>query len=258
MSPVASPVVHTRPSPVFLGIVAAWLFGAWACWTQPFDAKYAVFLFVFFGWIVSLCLHEYGHARTAFWAGDTSVTERGYLTLNPLKYVHPGLSLLMPLVFLVMGGIGLPGGAVWVNTGAIPERWKRSAMSFAGPATNLVLGVLTALPFHFARGTLDAHRAFAYGLAFLSLLQFLTGVFNLLPVPGLDGFGVIEPYVPRTTLEAIAPYRGYAPVVLFFLIFQSPAFNNQVFGRAYRFASFFGVDRLYASFGFSLFQFWRH
>ena len=90
------------------------------------------------------------------------------------------------------------------------------------------------------------------------MLQFLTGVFNLLPVPGLDGFGVIEPYIPRTTLDAIAPYRGYAPVVLFFLIFQSPAFNNQVFGRAYRFASFFGVERDFASAGFFLFQFWRH
>ena len=249
--------MQTRPSPVFLGIIAAWLFGAIACWADLFDARYAVFLFVFFGWIVSLCLHEFGHARTAFWAGDTSVTERGYLTLNPMKYVHPGLSLLLPLVFLVMGGIGLPGGAVWVNTGAIPQRWKRSLMSFAGPATNLLFGVLTALPFYFARSTLDGHTTFAYGLAFLCVLQFITGVFNLLPVPGLDGFGVLEPYIPSTTLEAIAPYRGYAPVVLFFLVFQSRAFNDQVFGRAYRIAAFFGVERDYASYGFFLFRFWK-
>lgn len=249
--------MKTRPSPVFLAIVAAWAFGGWAAWTRAFDARYAIFLFVFFGWIVSLCLHEYGHARAALWGGDDSVVERGYLTLNPLKYVHPGLSMVMPLVFLLAGGIGLPGGAVWVNTGAIRTRWQRSVMSLAGPLSNLLLGVVLTLPFRFAHDALASHEAFGFALAFLVVLQFMAGVFNLLPVPGLDGFGVLEPYIPATTLETIAPYRAYGTVMLFFLVFQSPAFNRQVFGRAFRIASSLHVDPAFAYAGSELFRFWK-
>ena len=71
-----------------------------------------MFVFVVFGWLVSLCLHEFGHAYTAWRYGDQDVEVRGYLTLNPLKYANPLLSLGVPLLFIALGGIGLPGGAV--------------------------------------------------------------------------------------------------------------------------------------------------
>ena len=70
-----------------------------------------------FGWLVSLCLHEFGHAYTAWKYGDRDVEVRGYLTLNPLKYTNPLLSLGLPVLFIALGGIGLPGGAVYVRTG---------------------------------------------------------------------------------------------------------------------------------------------
>ena len=75
-----------------------------------------VFACAFLGWLISLCLHEWGHAATAWAGGDQSVEERGYLTLNPLRYANPMLSVVLPLLFLAMGGIGCPGGAVYVNT----------------------------------------------------------------------------------------------------------------------------------------------
>ena len=59
-----------------------------------------MFTLVIFGWLVSLCLHEFGHAYTAWRFGDHDVEVRGYLTLNPLKYAHPGLSLVLPLLFI--------------------------------------------------------------------------------------------------------------------------------------------------------------
>jgi len=58
----------------------------------------------------------------AYSGGDRAVAQRGYLTLNPLKYTHPVLSIVLPLIFVILGGIGLPGGAVWVNHGAIRGR----------------------------------------------------------------------------------------------------------------------------------------
>ena len=75
-----------------------------------------MFIFVIAGWMVSLCLHEFGHAFTAWRFGDHDVAVRGYLTLNPLKYSNPMLSIVLPLLFIALGGIGLPGGAVWVRT----------------------------------------------------------------------------------------------------------------------------------------------
>ncbi len=60
---------------------------------------------VLFGWIFSLCLHEFSHALVAYYGGDYTVREKGYLTFNPLKYTHPLFSILLPMLFLVLGGI---------------------------------------------------------------------------------------------------------------------------------------------------------
>ena len=75
----------------------------------------SVAAFVCIGWNISVCLHEFGHAIVAYWGGDTSVKDKGYLTLNPLKYTDINLSLTLPLISVLMGGIPLPGAAVYIN-----------------------------------------------------------------------------------------------------------------------------------------------
>ena len=247
---------HQRISPIFLGLLAIMAFGAWAAWTETF-ARYSVFIFVFFGWIVSLCLHEFAHARTALWAGDRSVLGRGYLTLDPTKYVSPGLSLAFPLIILIAGGIGLPGGAVYIQMGSIRDPRKRSLVSLAGPATNFVLGIVCALPFLVARSTIANHVLFGAALAFLATLQFIACVLNLLPIPGLDGFGALEPFLPRSTLAAIDPFRGYAPIVLFLLISRSAAMNDLVFGTADRLSTGLNIPGILIDGGRALFRFWN-
>src|SRR4029079_16436887 len=107
----------------------------------------AVFLFVTGAWIVSLCLHEYAHARTALHSGDISIGAKGYLTLNPLKYTHALLSIVLPVVSVIMGGSGLPGGAVFIVRGRIHGRWKHSLISAAGPLTNVLFAVVCTAPF---------------------------------------------------------------------------------------------------------------
>src|SRR3990172_9499686 len=99
------------------------------------------FAIVLIGWIFSLCCHEFAHALVAYYGGDTTVKDKGYLTFNPLKYTHPVYSLLLPLLFLMMGGIGLPRGAVYI------EKWRlrgpawQTALSLAGPSPNPALAV---------------------------------------------------------------------------------------------------------------------
>ena len=135
-----------RPSPGFLAVVVitaaggviAWLAGGEIAWVS----YVGVFILVIAGWLVSLCLHEFGHAYTAWRFGDPAskndVEVRGYLTLNPLKYSHPMLSLGLPLLFIALGGIGFPGGAVYVRTSWMTARQK-TLVRLAGPAANLAL-----------------------------------------------------------------------------------------------------------------------
>jgi Zn-dependent protease len=67
------------------------------------------FLVVIIGWIFSLCLHEFSHALAAYYGGDITVKDKGYLTFNPLKYTHPVYSLLLPMVFFDDGWNWLAG-----------------------------------------------------------------------------------------------------------------------------------------------------
>jgi len=94
--------------------------------------------FVCIGWIISVCLHEFGHAIVAYWGGDTSVKDKGYLRLNPLKYTDINLSLTLPLIFVLMGGIPLPGGAIYINHHRLRNRWWQSAVSAAVPISSAI------------------------------------------------------------------------------------------------------------------------
>src|SRR5512139_3681066 len=103
------------------------------------------FTIVLIGWIFSLCLHEFSHALVAYNGGDYTVKEKGYLSFNPLKYTHPIFSIVLPLLFLALGGIGLPGGAVYIETWRLRSRAWKTAVSLAGPASNLVLAIILGI-----------------------------------------------------------------------------------------------------------------
>jgi Zn-dependent protease len=101
--------------------------------------KWECFYIVTVGWIFSVCLHEFSHAIAAYKGGDVTVRDKGYLTFNPLRYTHPVTSLVLPLIVLAIGGIGLPGGAVFINRALLRSRAWDTWVSLAGPASNLVL-----------------------------------------------------------------------------------------------------------------------
>ena len=177
------------------------------------------FIIIFFGWIFSLCLHEFSHALVAYHGGDYTVKEKGYLTFNPLKYTHPMLSIVLPLLFLFMGGIGLPRGAVYIETWRIRNRYWLSGMSLAGPAGNGLVAILLAILLQ----VLPPSTASIWpGLNFLLVLQVWAILFNLLPVPGLDGYGVIAPFLNPVIREQMDRARGYAIWILILVFWYIP------------------------------------
>jgi Zn-dependent protease len=258
MSNVTALRSSVRPSPIFLFVLGLFALSGLAAWRYGTDvghpARILLFVFVVTGWIVSLCLHEFGHAYFAWRSGDRSVATNGYLTLNPLKYGDITLSFLLPVLFVLLGGIGLPGGAVYIDRGAIRGRLRHSLISAAGPLANLafaiVLGVvLTNL------ANLD-HALFWSGMAFLAFLQVTAAVLNLLPVPGLDGFGIIEPYLPRHWVEQANRVGGYAFMALLALLWLPPV-NRQFFAVVYHLTDLFGINSDLTTVGHALFQFWQ-
>lgn len=246
-----------RPSPVFLVIVAATAAGgalAWMCATDTSRplAYVGVFTFVIAGWLVSLCVHEFAHAYTAWRFGDRDVAVRGYLTLNPLKYSNPLLSIGLPVLVIAIGGIGLPGGAVYVHTGWMTDR-QRTLVSLAGPSTNLVFAVLLLVLTSVLYD--PAHGVFWAGMAFLGFLQVTAFVLNMLPVPGLDGYGALEPHLSPQTQRAVAPAKQWGLLILLLLLF-TPGLNQWFWQTVLWFFDFSGVPRPLVWLGNDLARFW--
>ncbi len=211
------------------------------------------FILVLVGWVFSLCLHEFSHALVAYYGGDTTVREKGYLTFNPLKYTHPVYSLLLPLLFLLLGGIGLPGGAVYIETWRLRSRGWVSAVSLAGPTANLILAIVLGIILQFAPVTSSGIWP---GIAFLAFLQISALVLNLIPLPPFDGFGAIEPYLSQGVRTSVAQTRGMLPLVIFFLLWYVPFINNGFWSLVLWLSRLVGVPLQLVQLGFSGFQFW--
>jgi Zn-dependent protease len=246
-----------RPSVIFLCTLALFIVSAVMMWLRFGAVRLDVFLFIISGWVVSLCLHEYAHALTAYKSGDSGVAERGYLTLNPLKYTHWLLSLALPLFFLIYGGIGLPGGAVWVDRTWIRSKVRDSLISVAGPGVNVLFTVLLVIPLVVtAPGYFDPHAEFWSAWAFLAWLQLTASVLNLMPVPGVDGGNALRPWLTpdwRRGFDAVAPYG----MLIFLLLLWQPRVNVLFFDVVDGIGRAIGLPIDLADGGRGLFLFWR-
>eukprot|EP00386_Alphamonas_edax_P004409 GDKI01013951.1.p1 GENE.GDKI01013951.1~~GDKI01013951.1.p1 ORF type:complete len:296 (-),score=52.87 GDKI01013951.1:33-920(-) len=188
-------------SPVFIALLMGWALTLVLIFVLP-----KVRLFVFFSglifWLVSLALHEWAHAFTAYRGGDRSVADKGYLNLDITRYVDPMMSLILPCVFLLMGGFALPGGAVYVQPGSLRSKRWETAVSLAGPLANFVCALFAAVLLKCVQGgvttfTSDGQLMVASTLALCAYFQVMASFLNLLPLPPLDGWGALSPWLPE-------------------------------------------------------------
>ncbi|MCC6146049.1 MAG: hypothetical protein IT308_00620 [Anaerolineaceae bacterium] len=245
-------------SPVFISLVLFTAAVAALMYFSILPQGLGVFLLVVGGWVISLCLHEFGHALSAYLNGDLSVIMQGYLTLNPFRYTHWMLSILLPLLFLVAGGIALPGGAVYVNTAALRTPGKRSFVSASGPLMNLAFLLVLAVPFHFTRSgtSVGGSLEFWAGLSLLAFFQIVALVLNLLPIPGLDGFGILAPFLPENIQYAAQTFGRFGFLLLFALLWIDTPIRTAFWSVIMQAANVFGISPLMIDIGFSLFRFW--
>lgn len=186
------------------------------------DAIFLIAIIMF-----SAIIHEVAHGVAADRLGDPTARYAGRLTLNPIPHLDPFGSLLLPLILALSGSPIFFGWAKPVpynpyNLQASP-RWGEAIVAFAGPASNFFIAIVAAL---FIRvGVLPADVA---GVVFLVVLvNVMLGIFNLVPIPPLDGSKILSALLPtgarrgydewRARLEH-NPFLGFGLVILFILI----------------------------------------
>jgi len=195
-------------------------------------AYLAAFIVTF---MTGLAFHEFSHAWAAYEQGDDTAARQGRLTLNPVAHIDP-----LGAVLLLMVGFGwakpTPFNPYRLSKG---PRWGSVIVAGAGPASNFFFAALAALPIKL--GLIDSITSFnnisnASGeqiiglfLVFVAWINVILGVFNLIPIPPLDGFkvatGILPPNIARH-LQALAPWGPGILMTLFVLSWVAPPEYN--------------------------------
>lgn len=168
-----------------------------------YDGYVGVFALVLVALVLSLCLHEFGHALVAKLYGDDTAQRAGRLTLNPLVHIDP-----MGLLMVVFVGFGY-ARPVPTDPRNFNSRWAEMMVSAAGPGMNLLLAALTinvymiGIQSGVAPLSDPGPRFFFFYLAHINLLLM---IFNLLPIGALDGHYILPYFLPR---QLAARYRYY-------------------------------------------------
>ena len=182
-----------------------------------------LFLMITLVVVFSICLHEFFHAWTALQLGDTTAADRGHLTLNPLKQMGP-MSIIMFLF------LGFAWGAVPVNPAVLRARNRHAPaiVALAGPVTNFCLFLIGFFFFGFLQTRISYMiENKAVGTTILELFVILGSyngflcLFNLLPIPGLDGWNALTEYVPRMKNLKSEFAKGVTIFLIFLLLFMA-------------------------------------
>ncbi len=234
-------------SPIFGGLVAVTAISGIGLWFDvlPTLPWVLTIIFVVAGWIASLCIHEFSHALVAYLGGDRSVKASGYLNLNPIRYTNLLMSIIFPVVFLVLGGIALPGGAVYIDHAALRSRAWDSLVSLAGPIGTLVCAVLFSAPFlipgHDSWVT-STNVGFWAALAFLCFMEAVSLLLNLLPIPGFDGFGILRPWLPYSLQALSVRYSQLAMIGLFIVLWNVAPARDAFYSLAFQVTNVLNID----------------
>jgi Zn-dependent protease len=208
------------------------------------DEYDGVFLLTF---VFAVMLHEVSHGVVALWCGDETAKQAKRLTLNPLRHIDPFGSIILPILLVVT--VGTPFGwakPVPVNLAQLRHPRNQAVLvGLAGPFTNIVLSAAAGALYHAlyvpvtvsvsptATGTIDLNSLLPLGAQLLlafGTVNLILAVFNLIPIPPLDGSALIERILPNSWLASYYRMRmGFLLVVLVFVfVFQHPldsAFN---------------------------------
>ncbi len=171
--------------------------------------------------ICSVILHELAHGVVAYWLGDRTAKDAGRLTLNPLKHIDPFMSILVPMVLYILRapvfGAAKPVPVNYYNLKG--KEWGMALVAIAGPLTNFLIALIAFLIGHFTsafHGAGGEVVAFAFAETIYVNLGFM--IFNLIPIPPLDGSRVLYAISPDVIRNFLAKIEHYGVIVVYALI----------------------------------------
>ncbi len=179
--------------------------------------------------LVGVVVHEYAHGRVAELMGDPTARNAGRLTFNPLPHLDPFASVLLPLLLILTGSPILFAAAKPVPVN--PMFFRRGRRDFfwvgiAGPISNLVIaffsGIILAAIYTWAPG------AIVMIMGRMVIVNCVLAVFNLIPLPPLDGSRLVEAYIPDKWLRGYMSIEPFGIFIIFGLFFLVPGFFDSV------------------------------
>ena len=200
---------------------------------RPFIAEepvLAIMLIAFF-LLIAFPVHEFFHAYAADRLGDRTPRGYGRLTLNPIAHFHP-VGGTMLVISVALAGIPLGFAATPINPSNLRGRYGEAIVAVAGPLSNLVLAAAAAIPLRFvyASGLDFEYPILEQALALIVWGNIILGLFNLVPVPPLDGGAILLSLVPRETAWQLRPILSQYGLLILVALFFLPIFNGQTIG----------------------------
>lgn len=168
--------------------------------------------------LVSMTLHEAMHGFMAYFLGDDTAKLQGRLTLNPIKHIDPFLTLLLPLL-LALAGLPIFGGAkpVPFNPARVRyDEWGAALVALAGPLTNLLIAFVTFGVFALAGAPQSGFLSLILTTTIAVNLGFF--VFNMLPLPPLDGSRVLYALAPEFVRRGMEMMERFGLIVVFIIV----------------------------------------
>ncbi len=184
--------------------------------------------------LVSMIFHELAHGLVAYWLGDDTAKSEGRLTLNPTKHLDPFLSILLPLIMFISGG-PVFGGAkpVPVNSRNLKHGvWGMALVAIAGPLTNFVLALVGFLIGYYTGVFMTGAGIWGEILADVVTINLGFGVFNLIPIPPLDGSRVLYAIAPDGVRNVMTQMERWGILVVMFLVVLAPGVISAIMGGA--------------------------
>ena len=177
--------------------------------------------------IGSTILHELAHGFVAYKLGDDTAKLSGRLSFNPLKHIDPMMSIIMPLIFAILG-MPILGGAkpVPVNTRRLKwDEWGFALVALAGPLVNFVLSFIFFLLWYFVAQDGFWGTFFQVGV----MMNFGFMLFNLIPIPPLDGSRILYAFAPDFVRNIMTSMESYGIAVIYVLLcFCGSLFANYI------------------------------
>ena len=180
----------------------------------------AEFIFQIAILIMSVVIHEVSHGAVANMLGDPTAKLQGRLTLNPWKHLDPFGSVIVPAISYFFGGFifGWAKPVPYNPYNLRPGRWSEAMVAAAGPASNLALAIVFGLLLRFG-----LHQSWSEGFVHITSLvvfvNLLLMVFNLAPIPPLDGSKLLYAFFPESMFKFRGFFEHYGLFLVFFFIF---------------------------------------